>query len=314
MLAIGAAKARASDSTASLEGSSTVAESAAAPANPHPWKTTATSYYYSMEGSTPAHGALYSFGKTTVAMQLLTLSYDLGGGFTATAMDQYYNNYVETYLPMPKVGTLLFKDRTVGWGDVLFNLSHSLFKNSSLVILGDIGVSVPSGSIDKKNPSNPEHGNYPYNMQLGSGTYDAEVGLVSMYVNNVFQAGTHLTTYQRLGETKNDYRLGNLYKGEGWLDFPVGLGFTPRVVGHYKVKQAIHGMDPTLGRNVYTEYYFHDQQNWDVSAAIRYEHKIAGRALVVAEAGKPFAEGCKNSDGVVISTNYYGTLGIGGTF
>ena len=77
-------------------------------------------------------------------------------------------------------------------------------------------------------------------------------------------------------ENRNGYKLGNLYKGEGWVDLPAGFGFTPRVVGYYKVKQAIKGVDPTLGRNIYTEFYHHDQQNWDISAALKFERKIFG--------------------------------------
>jgi hypothetical protein len=306
----------AADSGSSIKGSSEsgVASVEAEPAPARHLKVTATSYYYNMQGTTGARGDVYSFGATTVAMQLLTMSYDLGNGFTAAAIGEYIENYVETYMPIPKVGTFLFKDRTHGWGDTLLDVSHPIFMSSSVMLFGDLGVSLPTGSIEIKNPSSPVHGNYPYNMQMGSGTFDAEAGFVGLYLHPVFQLGTHLSTFQRIGEAKNDYRLGNLYKGEGWFDFPVGLGFTPRLVGFYKVKQAIHGVDPTLGRNIYTEYYFHDQQNWDISAALKFEHKLIGNAMIVAEAGKPLTQGSKNSDGVVVSTNYYGTLGVSGTF
>ncbi|MGZ3736397.1 MAG: hypothetical protein ACXVC0_15635 [Bdellovibrionota bacterium] len=306
--------AQAADSATKLEGSSTASQESAAPASKH-WKASASTYYYNFEGTQAAHGGIYNFGKTTLSMQLAALSYETSpGGWTFLALGQHFDNYVETNMPIPGVGNVLFHDRTLGWGDVLIDASHPIFLGSSFLLFGDVGVSVPTGSIDKKNPNSPIGGNYAYNMQMGSGTYDAELGTVAVYLNSLFQAGTHISTYQRMGESQNGYRLGNLYKGEGWLDVPVAFGFTPRIVGYYKVKQAIHGMDPTLGRNIYTEYYHHDQQNWDVSAALKFEHALMGTATLVAEAGKPLTQGSKNSDQVVVSTNYYGTVGVSGTF
>lgn len=304
----------AADSGASIKGTSEATTESAAPAA-KAWKAGATSYYYSFEGTQQAHEGIYNFGKTTLAMQMVSLSYDVAPGWTITGIGEYMDNYVETNMPIPGVGNVLFKDRTLGWGDTLLDVAHPLFMGSNVMLFGDLGISLPTGSINKKNPSSPIGGDYAYNMQMGSGTFDAEAGAVGLYLNPHFQLGSHLSTFQRMGgENRNGYKLGNLYKGEGWLDIPVGFGFTPRVVGYYKVKQAIHGVDPTLGRNIYTEYYHHDQQNWDVSAALKFEHALMGTANIVAEAGKPLTQGSKNSDQVVVSTNYYGTVGVNGTF
>ena len=98
------------------------------------------------------------------------------------------------------------------------------------------------------------------------------------------------------------------------MDIPTRFRLTPRLVGYYKVKQAIKGMDPTLGRNIYTEFYHHDQQNWDLSAAIKFEQKLFARTSLTAEAGRPLAQGAKNSDQVIVSTNYYGNLCVSGSF
>jgi hypothetical protein len=308
-----AADAAESAARAGTESSST-AQAESKPATPGPWKASATSLYYSFEGTRDAHDGIYGFGRTTLAMQLVQLSYQISPGWTVLAIGAYLDNYVETNMPIPGAGTVVFRDRTLGWGDTLLDVVHPLYASPSFLLFGDLGISFPTGSIDKRNPSNPLNGRYAYNMQLGSGTYDVEAGAVALYVYPYFQVGTHLSTFQRTGESANGYRLGNLYKGEGWLDVPVGLGFTPRVVGYYKVKQAIHGVDPTLGRNILTEYYHHDQQNWDLSAAVKFQHHLVGTAELVAEAGLPFTQGSRNSDQVVVSTNYYGSLGVSGTF
>jgi hypothetical protein len=278
------------------------------------WKAGATSYYYSFQGTTAAHDNIYNFGHASLAMQLFQLSFDVAPGWTVMAMETYMDNYVETNMPLATGQVIQFKDRTLGWGDALIDAVHPLYMSSSFLLFGDMGVSVPTGSIVKKVGSNPKM-NYAQNMQMGSGSYDLEAGTVGMYLNKYFQAGTHLSTFQRLGpHNSSGYKLGNLYKGEGWLDVPAAYGFTPRLTGYYKVKQAIHGVDPTRGRNIYTEYYFHDQQDWNVSAALKFEHALVGSAKVVAEAGKPLYQGMKNSDQVVVSTDYYGTVGVNGTF
>ncbi|MGZ3696038.1 MAG: transporter [Bdellovibrionota bacterium] len=301
-------------SSASLKGNSEtqIAAVSSAPDSPL-WKASASTYYYDFQGTREAAGSLYNFGSTSLLMQLVTLQYEVSPGWTILALGQHFDNYVETNMPFPGVGNVLFKDRTMGWGDVLIDAIHPLYLSSSFLLFGDIGASLPTGSINKKNPSNPGS-NYAYNMQMGSGTFDAEVGAVAIYLNPIFQTGTHLSTYQRFGENRNDYRLGNLYKADAWFDVPVGLGFTPRLVGYYKVKTAIHNMDKTLGRNVYTEFYHHDQRNWDVSAAVKFEHGLFGHTSLMAEVGKPIYQGSQNVDRVVVSTNYYGTAGISGTF
>lgn len=298
----------ADESSAELGGTSVTTEEAVAPVAGAKWKASASSYYYSFEGTKAAHDNLYSFGATTMAMQMLTLQYQINPSWTVMVLGTHTQQYVET-----NMFGMTFRDKTVGFGDVLVDVIHPLYLGSSFMLFGDIGVSVPTGSISKKNASNPAL-NYAYNMQLGSGTVDAQAGLTGMHLNSIFQTGAHFSTYQRTGKNENGYRLGNLYKADAWFDVPVGWGFTPRVVGYYKVKSAIQGQDKTLGRTELTEYYHHDQRNWDVSAALKFEKPVFSRLTLMAEAGKPIYQDSLNSDQVVVSTNYYGTVGVSGTF
>lgn len=75
---------------------------------------------------------------------------------------------------------------------MLIDVIHPLYLGSSFMLFGDLGMSVPTGSITKKNASNPAL-NYAYNMQLGSGTWDAQAGLTGIHVNSLLQSGLHLT-------------------------------------------------------------------------------------------------------------------------
>lgn len=288
-------------------GGTSVAVDDGAPA-PKKWKASASTYFYSFQGTRPAQDDLYSFGDTTLNMQLASVQYQATPKLTLLALANYQEHYVET-----NMFGMTFRDKTKGLGDTLVDAIYMLHASPDFLLLGDAGVFLPTGAIDRKNASNPAL-NYAYNMQPGSGTFDPQVGLTAIGLHEQFQAGLHGSATIRTGRNDNGYRLGNLYKADGWIDVPVGLGLIPRLTGYYKVKQAIDGQDKTLGRTVLTEYYHHDQANWDVSAALKFERAIVRNVTLVAEAGKPIYQDSRNSDQVMVSTNYYGTLGLSGAF
>ena len=68
------------------------------------WKASASSYYYSFEGTKAAQDNIYSFGPATLAMQVLALSYDISPGWTILGMGSFMDNYVETKLPVLGAG------------------------------------------------------------------------------------------------------------------------------------------------------------------------------------------------------------------
>jgi hypothetical protein len=181
------------------------------------------------------------------------------------------------------------------------------------MLLGNLGVSLPTGNINNKNQYSPQN-NYAYNMQNGSGTFDTVAGLTALSFNGPVQAGSHLMAVVRNGRNGNGYALGNQYRADAWLDYNTKFGLTPRLVGYYKHKNAIQGEDEQYGvRQPYTEFYYHDQINWDVSAALKYSQK-AGPLNIAAELGTPLAQGSRNYDDAVVSTEYFGSLSVSGTF
>jgi len=271
------------------------------------WKTNITSYYYNFEGTRASDEAAYEFADSTLDMQLFSLQYQLSPSWTLLILGQHLNNYVET-----KMAGLVFKDRTKGLGDTFVSAITPLYASNEYLLLADIGASLPTGSINLKNESNP-NANYAYNMQMGSGTVDTVTGLTAMTFQGAIQAGGHLTGIFRNGRNANGYSLGNLYRVDSWLDYNTSFGLTPRLVGYYKHKDAINGVDETLGENPYTRFYHSAQINWDLSAALKYS-KTAGPVTVALEAGAPLAQDSQNYDHVAVSTQYFGNLSITGTW
>lgn len=285
--------------------STKVASPAQEIAAPKKWQATLSTYFYDFQGTKAAKDDLYSFSDSNLSLQLLTVSYQLSPKWTLMAIGQQLDNYVETNL-----GGSTYHDRTKGLGDLILSAVTPITMSGSLMVLGDIGVSLPTGSINNQTAGG---GHYAYNMQNGSGTYDALAGLTVLDVQPQYQLGSHLAGAFRTGVNSNNYHLGNQYKLDLWADYPTSLGITPRLVGYYKHRDSISGFDPSLGRSKYTEFYHHAQINWDVSAALKYV-KAMGPVSIAAEIGKPLAQNSENYDDVVVSTDTYGSLSLSGAF
>jgi hypothetical protein len=285
----------------------------AAPAPAPKLKASLTSYYYDFEGTQGQKKNLYSFKDLNLAMQIATVSYDVSPKLTLLVMGTRLENYAETKLG-PIFGGGLYKDRTSGSGDTLVSAMTTYVPSATFILVADAGVSIPTGSIKEKNKNDPTgKANYPYNMQLGSGTYDTVIGVTPLYFSAHYHLGGRLAATLRNGYNSEEYRLGHQYKADAWIDYPTSLGITPRLVGYYKEKDSIAGEDKSLGRNVLTEFYYHDQINWEVAAAVKYT-KAFGAVALNAEVGLPVVQNSVNVDDVVVETQYYGSLGITGTF
>lgn len=286
---------------------SVVQKDKVAPPATSKWKASIDSYYYDFEGTHAANADLYDFGNSTLYMQLLTLQYQVSPKLTLMVIGQHLDTFIETSMFGQN-----YKDRTHGFGDTIISGLTPLVMTPDFMLFADVGMSVPTGSIDEKNKDNKKM-NYAYNMQLGSGTVDGVVGLTPMYLSLPVKMGARLSSFLRSGRNENGYMLGNLYRLDAWADYPTAIGLTPRLVGYYKHKDAIRGQDNTLGRTPLTEYYHHTQINWDVSAALRYT-MLFGPVGAWAEVGVPLAQDSRNFDNVIVSTDYYGALSVSGTF
>lgn len=271
------------------------------------WSATYGAYLYNFEGYKAANDNLYTFGDSVLQMQLFTVTYQASPEWTLMILGQHLDNYTET-----KMFGNIYKDRTISMGDTLVSGITPIAMNSQVLLLGDVGISIPTGSINLKNESNPKN-NYAYNMQAGSGTYDVVAGLTTVSLNPNIPWGSHLTAMLRTGLNSNDYHLGNLYKLDAWAEYPVAFPVKPRLVGYYKHKDAISGYDKTLGRNVLTEFYHHPQINYDISAALKYAKQV-GAVAVSVEAGVPVLQDSMNYDNAVVKTEFFGSVGVSGAF
>lgn len=287
------------------------------PATPN-WKVNLMSYYYDIKGKKAADSNEYDFDKLNTRIDLLSVSYTLSPAWTFNVLAQHYEFYTETIFPkfsnVPDYARSY--DRTEGAGDTYLTLITPITYQNSWLVIGDFGVSVPTGTINNKsNLPGLQDYNLAYNAQHGSGTYDAIGGLTALYMQPKYLFGSRAFADVRAGKNSNDYTLGNMYRLDSWVDYNAGAGFTPRVAGFYRHKEAIHNFDKTRGEIAGDKFYRHAQANWDISAALKYQYdlKIAPISLAV-EAGVPVAQGCNNVDHSEVVTNYYTSFSMNGSF
>lgn len=306
------------DESKDASAQSTAKAAEVAPAAPK-WKANLMSYYYDIKGKKAADSGAYDFDKLNSRIDLMNLTYAISPDWTFSVLAQHYEFYTETLFPKAGAANPVYaksNDRTEGMGDTYLTfITPITFKNSWLVI-GDFGVSLPTGTIRNKSilPLLQDY-DLAYNAQHGSGTYDALAGVTAMYMHPAFQFGSRVFADIRTGKNPNDYSLGNLYKLDTWLDYPVSYGFTPRLTGYYRHKEAIKGFDKFRGYIPDDEFYRNAQKDWNVSAALKYQYQFTNSSFSIgAEAGVPFAQGSINVDNSDVTTNYYTSINMNGSF
>ena len=72
----------------------------------------------------------------------------------------------------------------------------------------NLGLSLPTGSIDEKHTSGNTLG---YGMQLGSGTYEFHPAITYLAQTQSYSYGAQIGGVLRIGENDQDYTLGNKF-------------------------------------------------------------------------------------------------------
>ncbi len=112
-----------------------------------------------------------------------------------------------------------FNIRTSGIGDITLSASYLFILKNNHHFMTNLGVSLPSGSIDEKGdtPSPGTRNQLPYTMQLGSGTFDPIIGLRYKGHSGSASWGASLQSKIHLGRNKREYSLGDNLLLTAWV-------------------------------------------------------------------------------------------------
>ena len=130
-----------------------------------------------------------------------------------------------------------------GLTDMKMSGLYTVSKNDRHVALAELGINLPLGSIEEKDGGTTR---LAYPMQLGSGTYDIQVGSTYTQFYNTFSFGGQLKTIVRTGKNSNGYRLGNQFSVTAWLSkiLHEAVSVSARVTR--QSRSDIEGADTTL--------------------------------------------------------------------
>lgn len=140
-----------------------------------------------------------------------------------------------------------FTITTSGISDWQLQLTRQFSRKLNQGFDVSVGISLPTGSIDEKGdtPRGPGNQIVPYNMQLGSGTFDFPVAVV--WRDQFWDLSWGLSGDYRLrtGRNDRDYRLGNTGSLKAWSSYRFADMKASIILG-YQHRAAITGQDETL--------------------------------------------------------------------
>lgn len=147
----------------------------------------------------------------------------------------------------------VFTTETSGLGDIRLSSNINLLNrmdhtddHATTRVNLNLGLSLPTGSIDKKDQTPMGYVRLPYPMQLGSGTIDPTVGLTATHSKGKVGLGVQTSATLRLYDNSNGYRLGNEYRLGGWTSYQLlpAVSASLRLDGEHIGN--IKGRDPLL--------------------------------------------------------------------
>lgn len=199
----------------------------------------------------------------TMDMHMFMAMYDVTSKFSLMIMGNYLVNSMNMTMDMGVMDGVQMYDtmvmETSGIGDTqiaaMFKLDDYLLYNPWFTLT----VSLPTGSIDETYtmsmppmdgmPMEEETLVQPYDMQLGSGTYDITPSLSMSNRIGPWQLGYEMSYLWRTHDNVENYRWGDRFKVDGWTKYTFPSRTIARVGVVYANWGGIEGRDTRISTN-----------------------------------------------------------------
>jgi hypothetical protein len=139
--------------------------------------------------------------------------------------------------------------QTNGLSDLKCNVLYNLIKLTNHQLLLSAGFSLPLGSITLKGADQDAmypNRNYPYLMQLGSGTFDLLPCVNYWYQKSKFTGSIQMAGVVRTHYNSMNYKLGNEITATAWCAYQWHSMVSSSVRWEGNFVDKIKGYDPTL--------------------------------------------------------------------
>lgn len=253
----------------------------------------------------------------TMKMHMLGFMYAPSDWLTLMAMASYLQKDMNHITFMGGMGTTIlggFETRSSGIGDTKVSGMIKIYEDDTHHLHANAGVSLPTGSITEKDDVLTPMGTtprlrMPYPMQLGSGTFDLIPGITYTGKSGPVGWGAQYSSMIRLGESDEDYTLGDEHRLTGWMSylFSPWISVSGRLAGQTIGK--IEGRDSRIVAPVQTA--DPDNQGGDridflIGVNLAAQSGIFRGQRLAAEFGVPIHQ---NLNGPQLETDWLFTLG-----
>lgn len=197
----------------------------------------------------------------TMEMHMVGAMYAPSDRLTLMLMGMWSEKEMEHITFAGMAGTAVrgtFTTRSSGWGDTRVSGLVKIHDSESHTLHANIGISLPTGSIDEEDDILTPAGNrptvrMPYAMQLGTGTYDLLPGLTYSGFHRDWNWGAQYRAEIRL-EDENDegYAWGDRHQLTAWASYQwePWVSTSVRLTGW--TQDEIDGNDPNIRAPVQT--------------------------------------------------------------
>jgi len=155
-------------------------------------------------------------------------------------------NYLSTSMDHVTRMGMNFTTETSGVSDTklgaLLNINQSEHSSSHI----NLALLIPTGSVKEQDQTPMGYTRLPYPMQLGSGTYDIEVGATHTEFFEQSSWGIQAKQLFRTGYNDLDYRLGNRFNVNSWYAHNLNQSVSLNTTVAYTNQRDIKGQDDSL--------------------------------------------------------------------
>lgn len=179
----------------------------------------------------------------TMDMHMVMAMYGVTDRVTLMGMTGYVYNKMNMLMDMGMGSSKSAPMSTGGLGDTEL---RAMYKINDLLV-GSLGLSLPTGSIKETIDSMGDEYRAPYDMQLGSGTYDLKPAITytDLSADGLWNWGTQLQYTAHTGHNGADYTLGDNFKATGWVQRAFGPATAWGRLA-YNDTDHIHGHDEAI--------------------------------------------------------------------
>ena len=183
----------------------------------------------------------------TMDMHMLMGMYDVTNKLTVMAMGNFAQNDMNMVMQMMSGGaTEVTKMSSSGIADtqvgMMYKLDDLLLYNPIL----NVTLSIPTGGIDQKDDNGEV---MPYEMQLGSGTYDLYTSLAMSNKFDMWDFGYEAGYLYHMCDNEQNYCWGNKLQLDAWLRYSFDFGTKIRGMITHAKWDTISGEDARISAN-----------------------------------------------------------------